>query len=233
MKKLLMILLTLIMIAGMSGCSGTTAYEKGYQPPIIGGSVESFSIETMQMQTVLISIKLPYQRDGAGSGVIINSKKGIIVTAAHLFGIPNSTMVVTDVNGNKYDVNLDTCVIEEKYDMAVIYLKKNMHLSSAPIRLTKARVGEAIVVIGSPGGVDFFNTVSTGIISGTGRFFQRKNQIRFYQTDAAINPGNSGGPWFDSEGRLIAISSMKIMSADNLAFGVPIYYLKKLIELDS
>ena len=94
-------------------------------------------------------------------------------------------------------------------------------------------MGEDIVVIGSPGGPEYFNTVTRGIISAVDRIFRHKANVRFYQTDASINPGSSGGPWFDSEGYLIGISSMKIMSADNIGFGVPIYYLKRLINLNS
>jgi S1-C subfamily serine protease len=81
----------------------------------------------------------------------------------------------------------------------------------------KIKVGEDIVVIGNPEGLN--NTVSKGIVSSTDREFEGMNYI---QIDAPISEGSSGGPIFDGKGRVIAIATLILKSGQNLNFGVPI-----------
>ena len=69
----------------------------------------------------------------------------------------------------------------------------------------KLRVGEWVVAIGSPFGLE--NTVTAGIVSAKGRALPQDNYVPFIQTDAAVNPGNSGGPLFNMRGEVVGINS--------------------------
>ena len=82
-----------------------------------------------------------------------------------------------------------------------------------------AVVGEWVVAIGSPFGLD--QTVTAGIISAKGREVGIASYENFIQTDAAINPGNSGGPLVTSDGRIVGINSRGYSGADNLGFAIP------------
>src|SRR6185312_10460154 len=88
---------------------------------------------------------------------------------------------------------------------------------------SKARVGEWVVAIGAPFGLE--NTVTSGIISAKSRSLPGDSIVPFIQTDAAVNPGNSGGPLFDLQGRVIGINSQIYSRSggyQGLAFAIPI-----------
>jgi len=91
-------------------------------------------------------------------------------------------------------------------------------------RLGDVRVGQEVLAIGSPLGID--NTVTRGIVSG----LRTVTGITLLQTDAAINPGNSGGPLLDRRGLVIGITTMKLMRAEQLAFAVAVDYAIPLLE---
>jgi serine protease Do len=86
-----------------------------------------------------------------------------------------------------------------------------------------ARVGEWVVAIGTPFGLD--NTVTSGIISAKSRSLPGDAAVPFIQTDAAVNPGNSGGPLFNLKGEVIGINSQIFSRSggfQGLAFAIPI-----------
>ena len=106
--------------------------------------------------------------------------------------------------------------------------------SQAPVELTPVQlgdssqvaVGESVVAIGNPLGLDF--SLSTGVVSAVGRELQSPNGATItdgIQTDAAINPGNSGGPLFNADGEVIGINEqIDSQSGGNegIGFAVPI-----------
>ena len=84
----------------------------------------------------------------------------------------------------------------------------------------KARVGQFVIAIGSPFGLDY--TVTTGVLSAKGRGGIGANEIEDYlQTDASINPGNSGGPLVDLQGRVLGINTMIIGRGSGIGFAIP------------
>ncbi len=86
-------------------------------------------------------------------------------------------------------------------------------------------VGETVVAIGNPYGLELAGTVTSGIVSSANRTITNsEREVSVIQTDAAINPGNSGGPLINTKGQVIGINSMKISSTDSesLGFAIPI-----------
>jgi serine protease Do len=93
-------------------------------------------------------------------------------------------------------------------------------------------IGETIVAIGNPFG--FSNTVTSGVVSATGRTVRgRQNQrtyTDFIQIDAAINPGNSGGPVVNIDGELVGIATAIIGGAEGIGFAIPIDRAKRIVD---
>src|SRR5690606_30266415 len=93
-------------------------------------------------------------------------------------------------------------------------------------------IGETVIAIGNPLGLEFQSTVTSGIISGLNRTITVGNNVieDLIQTDASINPGNSGGPLLNAKGEVIGINTAKITSAEGLGFAIPINTVKPVIE---
>ncbi|WP_338152469.1 S1C family serine protease [Indiicoccus explosivorum] len=172
------------------------------------------------------------QSAGTGSGVIYKKKDGkaYVVTNHHV--IDGATEVeVTLADGSKVparilgsDIWTDLAVLE--MDAAKVETVAELGDSSS---LT---LGEPVIAIGSPLGLNFFGSITTGVISGMDRIVPVDLnqdsiidwQAEVLQTDAAINPGNSGGALINLEGQLIGINSMKIAtsSVEGIGFAIPI-----------
>ena len=104
---------------------------------------------------------------------------------------------------------------------------------SAPIgRSADIRVGQLAIAIGSPLGT-YTSTVTTGIISATGRTVQVSAEHRLtnlIQTDAAINPGNSGGPLLDAAGNVIGINTAVERDSTGIGFAIPIDIARPIMQ---
>jgi serine protease Do len=142
------------------------------------------------------------ERDGVGSGVIID-KAGIVLTNNHVVqGADEVTVVLSD--GREFkgaDIKTDP-----KTDLAVVHLQGAKDLPAAKLgNSDEMEIGDWVLAIGCPFELD--HTYSAGIISGKGRELSDGNHARFLQTDAAINPGNSGGPLVNIDGEVIGINT--------------------------
>ncbi|MEW6498265.1 MAG: HhoA/HhoB/HtrA family serine endopeptidase [Cyanobacteriota bacterium] len=157
---------------------------------------------------------------GTGSGFIINSD-GMILTNAHVVDGAD-TVNVTLKDGRSFAgkvVGTDSVT-----DVAVIKIQAN-NLPAVPVGdSNQLKPGEWAIAIGNPLGLD--NTVTTGIISATGRSSSQvgvsDKRVEFIQTDAAINPGNSGGPLLNASGQVIGMNTAIIQRAQGLGFAIPI-----------
>ena len=85
------------------------------------------------------------------------------------------------------------------------------------------KVGQYVITIGNPGGLEFMDSVTYGIVSGLDRVVSSDSGVELIQTDAAINPGNSGGALVNSKGQLVGINSSKIVSEEyeGMGFAIP------------
>ncbi len=165
---------------------------------------------------------------GEGSGVIY-SKDGYIITNYHV--------ISTALEYQKYTINVyfpqdpDAAVpasvvgYNVSGDLAVLKVDKT-GLPAMEIGKSKdVKIGQYVVAIGCPGGIEFMGSVSYGIISGLNREISvdKGTTMTLIQTDAAINPGNSGGALLNSKGQLIGVNSVKFVdeSFEGMGFAIP------------
>ena len=169
-----------------------------------------------------------------GSGVIVDNKKGYIITNNHVVENAESIKIVL-----YDDRELDAEIIgtHENTDLAVLKIEAN-NLNQATLgNSDKLEVGEWVIAIGSPFGINLNHTVTAGIVSATGRsdVMSAQNFENFIQHDAAINPGNSGGALFNLDGELIGINNA--IATDGwsrtnagVGFAIPINQAKRIME---
>mgnify|MGYP000359003730 CR=1 FL=1 len=167
-------------------------------------------------------VEEPQQRveNGTGSGFLIDAS-GQILTNAHVVEGAD-TVMVTLKDGRKLQGKV--LGADRVTDVAVVKIEG----SNLPVvtigNSDNLKPGEWAIAIGNPLGLD--NTVTSGIISATGRSSNQigvpDKRVEFIQTDAAINPGNSGGPLLNAKGEAIGINTAIIQGAQGLGFSIPI-----------
>jgi len=142
-----------------------------------------------------------FDQEGMGSGVIVSSD-GYILTNNHVVrGADEVNVTLSD----RRTVPAKVVGTDPKTDVAVVKVETD-GLVPAPLgNSDAAEVGEWVLAVGSPFGLD--QTVTAGIISAKGRQMDIADYEDFIQTDAAINPGNSGGPLVDLKGQVIGINT--------------------------
>ncbi|MEO1466387.1 MAG: HhoA/HhoB/HtrA family serine endopeptidase [Cyanobacteria bacterium J06633_1] len=167
-------------------------------------------------------------RRGLGSGFIVSSD-GLILTNAHV--VEGSDRVkVTLKDGQTYEG--DVMGTDSLTDVAVIKIAADDLPAVTFADSDSLQPGEWAIAIGNPLGLD--NTVTTGIVSGTGRTSAQvgvaDKRVSFIQTDAAINPGNSGGPLLNARGEVIGINTAIIKNAQGLGFAIPVNSARDIAE---
>ena len=157
-----------------------------------------------------------------GSGVIY-SDDGYIITNNHVVS-GAERLSVTLYNGNSYLA--EVVGRDERSDLAVIKIEPNEELTVASFGDSdKLVVGETAIAIGNPGGENFTNSLTQGVISGLDRSVSTSDGtvLKVVQTDAAINPGNSGGALCNAKGEVIGINTIKIgmTGYEGMGFAIP------------
>ena len=200
-------------------------------PSVVSIAVEQSAIDPFSRRRIT-------QRVGNGSGVIIRSD-GHILTNDHVIAGADGLYVTIGMD------ELPATVVgrDPSSDLAVIRVERTGLPAAALGSSADLRVGQSVVAIGSPFGLD--KTVTTGIVSALGRTSFAESaeaQLTAYtsliQTDAAINPGNSGGALADAEGRVVGINTL-IQSPSGavgapqsagIGFAIPIDYARQIAE---
>jgi Do/DeqQ family serine protease len=163
---------------------------------------------------------------GIGSGFIISSN-GEILTNAHVVNGVN-TVKVTLKDGRTFQGKV--MGTDPVTDVAVVKIQSNNLPTVELGDSARLKPGEWAIAIGNPLGLD--NTVTSGIISATGRSSSDigapNERVNFIQTDAAINPGNSGGPLLNARGQVIGMNTAIIQDARGLGFAIPINTAKTI-----
>jgi Do/DeqQ family serine protease len=165
---------------------------------------------------------------GTGSGFII-SKDGEILTNAHVVDGAD-TVSVTFKDGRTLTGKV--MGTDPVTDVAIVKIQANNLPTVTLGDSNQLKPGEWAIAIGNPLGLD--NTVTTGIISATGRSSSQvgvpDKRVQFIQTDAAINPGNSGGPLLNASGQVIGMNTAIIQGAQGLGFAIPINTAKRIAD---
>ena len=169
---------------------------------------------------------------GVGSGVIL-SADGYILTNRHVVA-GSQSLTVELADGRQFPATI--VKQSDKTDLALVKIDASGLKPAVIGDAATTPVGATVIAIGSPLGT-FTETVTKGILSGTGRTITVQDEAtgrpetltNLLQTDAAINPGNSGGPLLDANGRVIGINTAVSTDAQGLGFAIPISEAAALI----
>ncbi len=157
-----------------------------------------------------------------GSGFVI-STDGYVLTNNHVVG---SAKQITVRLNDRREYDAEIIGLDPRSDLALLKIDEKdlpvVHFG----RPDELKVGEWVVAIGSPFGLDY--SASTGIVSAIGRSIptaRGEDYVPFIQTDVAINPGNSGGPLFNLAGEVVGINSQiytRSGGSIGLSFAIPV-----------
>lgn len=180
---------------------------------------------------------------GTGTGVIM-SEDGYIVTNAHVvydstsgYGVAQSVEIQMADGETVYPAEIVAYDVET--DLAVLKVAETGLVPAEFGNSDECQVGELVVAIGNPLGLELQNTVTCGIISALNREVTiNDKEMTLIQTDTAINSGNSGGPLINSAGQVIGINSAKMSSSyssgsasiEGIGFAIPITEAKEIVD---
>ncbi len=174
------------------------------------------------------------QQVGGGTGFLISSQDGLILTNKHVVSDEGSEYMVVTNNGDEYKAQVlasdpfnDIAIIKvEAVDLPEVELGDSDEL----------QMGQTVIAIGNALG-EYRNTVTKGVISGVGRRVvagdtSGRSEVleNVIQTDAAINFGNSGGPLINARGEVIGINTAISSQGQLIGFAIPINQAKYAIE---
>ena len=171
----------------------------------------------------------------AGTGIIATAD-GYIITNKHVINGAHKVTVILD-DGTTYE-DVEVVATDPLNDVAFLKIKDVSDLTPATLGDSKTiTVGQQVIAIGNALG-EYQNTVTAGIISGTGRSVTASDGngsnvetlSDMIQTDAAINSGNSGGPLVNAAGEVIGINTATSATAENMGFAIPISSVKGMLN---
>ena len=176
--------------------------------------------------------KTDSQASSQGSGIVISSD-GYVVTNAHVIGNSKTAYAIKVVAADGKEYTAGVVGYDARTDIAVLKLKDAKNLKAATFgNSDKLQLGEDIIIIGTPGSMEYQNSMTKGIVSALDREASSKSLSKFIQTDAAINPGNSGGPAVNIYGQVVGIASAKIADEmyEGMGFCIPSVQAKQIVD---
>ena len=200
----------------------------------VSGSVVSILTEVKTTSYNFFGYSSESTGAAAGTGIIISSD-GYVLTNKHVIDSATKIYVVLD-DGTVYK-NVELVATDPLNDVAFLKVPNASNLSSATLGDSKTiTVGQQVIAIGNALG-QYQNTVTSGIISGTGRslvatdsnYQSAESLTDMIQTDAAINSGNSGGPLVNAAGEVIGINTA-VSDANSIGFAIPISSVKGMLK---
>ena len=171
----------------------------------------------------------PVEMEGVGSGVIFRSD-GYIVTNYHVIEGAKE-IIVSLADGST--INGTLVGSDEMTDIAVVKVDSKDLPTAKFGNSDEIMIGEPVVAIGNPMGLEFQGSVTVGVISALNRTLEIEDKrFNLLQTDAAISPGNSGGALVNFEGEIIGINSAKLAKTEveGIAFAIPINTVQSVIN---
>lgn len=167
-----------------------------------------------------------------GSGIILTSD-GYVVTNAHVIGNSKTAYLLQVITSDGKSYNAGVVGYDSRTDIAVLKMDDAKDLKAATFGNSEnIELGEDIIVVGNPGGLDYQNSITKGIVSAVDRKMSSTSLVKYIQTDAAINPGNSGGPIVNLYGQVVGIATAKIVSEkyEGMGFAIPSATAKDIID---
>ena len=197
---------------------------------------EGLSLQQIYEQNIpsVVSITAVGTRTTAtGTGVVL-SEKGYLVTNYHVIeGAQSLTVKLTD----ERELTAKVVGSDPVSDLAVLYVTAENLVPAQFGDSDNLRVGDTVVAIGDPLGVELRGTMTDGIISAISRDVQVDGRsMNLIQTNAALNSGNSGGPLINSFGQVIGINTMKIgtftdsTGVEGLGFAIPSATVREVVN---
>lgn len=243
-----------VVLSGASATLSYLAYDKSNTPlTFLGAGVDGNSanfvegsvadiVDKVSASVVAIETEIKttsyfgYSSTGsaAGTGIIV-SRDGYILTNKHVIDGATKISVILD-DGTTYS-GVSVAATDPMNDVAFLKISGVDDLTAATLGDSKTiTVGQQVIAIGNALG-QYQNSVTSGIISGTGRSLtatdasgSMSEQLSdMIQTDAAINSGNSGGPLVNAAGQVIGINTASGSSTDNIGFAIPIGSVKGML----
>ena len=253
-KTAVIISIVALLLAGGGLAFSLISYEKSNTPiTFLGGGADGNSASfaegsiadiadkvSSSVVTIITSTKTTNffgqstDATAAGTGVIVTSD-GYVLTNKHVVGGADKVTVILD-DGTTYE-DVEVVATDPLNDVAFLKIKDVSDLEAAKLGDSKTiSVGQQVIAIGNALG-EYQNTVTSGIISGTGRSvtasdgtgYNAETLTDMIQTDAAINSGNSGGPLVNAAGEVIGINTATSTSAENMGFAIPISSVKGML----
>lgn len=167
-----------------------------------------------------------------GSGIIF-SQDGYVITNAHVIGNSKTAYAIRVVTSDGKVYKAGVVGYDSRTDIAVLKMDDAKGLTPATFGdSSQLEVGQDIIVVGNPGGLDYQNTTTKGVISALDRKLSTSSLTKYIQTDAAINPGNSGGPLVNYYGQVVGITTSKIVSEtyEGMGFAIPSQTVKSIVD---
>lgn len=163
-------------------------------------------------------------KSGEGSGIFMLEDNGrtYVLTCAHVISDGTSFTVTTN-DGKEHKASM--VAFDSQTDIGVLVINETGFQIAEFADSSSTVLGEQVVAIGCPGGLEFMNSVTSGYVSALARPISSSigYNTDCIQIDAAINPGNSGGALFNMQGQVIGVNSSKIAATEyeGIGFAVP------------
>lgn len=180
---------------------------------------------------------------GVGTGIIMR-EDGYIVTNAHViydseYGCGEASAVEIRMSDEETTYDAKVVAYDIETDLAVLKVEQTGLVAAEFGDSDSCQVGDTVVAIGNPLGLELQNTVTCGIISALNRKVTINDKtMTLIQTDTAINNGNSGGPLINSSGQVIGINSAKMSSSvsssgatiEGIGFAIPMTEAREIVD---
>ena len=255
--KIVVIIISVVLLLGL-GATGmyfyltkvgtTTIINKSEKEVTVTDSGIADAVEKVIDSVVIVEVYQNNKLYGTGSGFIFERDNDVyyVMTNNHVVTDADAVKIVLS-NGNSIETTL---IGSDQYlDIAVLSFKSNDDLSVASIgSSTSTRIGDTVFTVGAPiDSTTYSWSVTRGVLSGKDRMVSVSTSnssvadyiMKSLQTDATINAGNSGGPLCNSNGEVIGITNMKLVSSssttvEGMSFAIPIEdaleYAQKLLK---
>ena len=197
--------------------------------PAIVAKVRPAVVNIATRQLTYDAFLKPVPAQGIGSGVIFDAR-GYLLTNAHVVeGAQQMRVALPD--GRSFPGKLVGA--DPVTDIAVVKIEGSNFPVARLGDSGKLEVGETVIAIGNPLGLEGGPTVTVGVVSAIGRSIEDPGGSALHdlvQTDAAINPGNSGGPLVRMSGDVIGINTAMIQQAQGIGFAISIDSAKPIVQ---